>query len=169
MKYTIEDIFDVSAARYWQVFFDDAFNAALWPALDIACEPIELRRTGEGDALEIVREQRLTPKREVPALIQKFVKGGFSYTEKNTFKARENMMRTVTTPSFMADKITTHGIYRLEVLGPKQVKRVWEGTVECSIPLLGGKVEKILVDEVRESYRRATEFTRKWHASHPET
>jgi hypothetical protein len=23
------------------------------------------------------------------------------------------------------------------------------------------------VDEVRESYRKATEFTRRWHAEHP--
>ncbi|MBK6921982.1 MAG: DUF2505 domain-containing protein [Deltaproteobacteria bacterium] len=167
MKYTIEDTFDVSAAHYWSVFFSDEFNRELWPALDITCEPLSLERTGEGDALEIRREQRLTPRREVPAIIQKFVKGGFSYVEKNHFKARENLMRTVTVPSFMAEKIQTHGTYRLEPLGESRVKRVWEGTLECSIALIGGKIEKLLVDEVRESYRKATDFTRAWHAKHP--
>jgi hypothetical protein len=99
--------------------------------------------------------------------LQKFIKGGFSYTERNEFKARENRMRTVTTPSFMPDKIETHGIYRLEVLGPSRVKRIWEGTMEVGIALIGGKVEKMLVDEIRESYRKATDFTRQWHTAHP--
>ena len=167
MKYTIEDTFDVSVARYWEAFFDDAYGAALWPALDIKCERIKFERIGEGDALEIHREQKLIPNREVPALMQKFVKGGFSYVERNHYKARDSAMRTVTTPGFMADKITTGGLYRVEALGPTRCKRIWEGEVDVSIPLLGGKVEKMLVDEVRESYRKATEFTRRWHAEHP--
>ena len=76
-------------------------------------------------------------------------------------------MKTVTIPGFAADRIHTVGTYRLEPLGPDRVKRVWEGVCECKIPLLGGKVEKHLVDEVRESYRRATVFTRRWIADHP--
>jgi hypothetical protein len=166
MKYTIEDTFDVSPARYWQVFFDDEYNRALWPYLNIECKPLKLERTGEGDDLRIVREQHLTPKREVPAIIAKFVKGAISYTERNEFTARTNSMRTTTTPSFMADKIHTVGTYRLDVLGPEKVNRVWEGEIDVSIPLVGGKVEKLLAEEVRDSYKRATEFTRKWHAEH---
>jgi uncharacterized protein DUF2505 len=169
MKYTIEDTFDVSAASYWETFFSEEFNRAMWPALDITWEPISLERKREGESLEIVRVQKLTPKRELPALVQKFVKGALSYTERNEFKARENSMRTKTTPSFMADKIDTYGVYRLEELGPNRVKRIWDGTFDCSIPLIGGKIEKMLVEEVRESYRRSTEFTRQWHASHPST
>jgi hypothetical protein len=46
------------------------------------------------------------------------------------------------------------------------VNRIWDGNCEVGIPLVGGKVEKILVDEVKESYRKATAFTRKWHAEH---
>jgi hypothetical protein len=164
MKYTIEDTFEVSAPEYWSVFFDDQYCAKLWPALDIKCEVLSMERTGEGDATEIRREQRLTPNRELPALIQKFVKGGFSYLEKNHYKAKDSAMRTTNTPSFMADKITTVGLYRVEPLGASRCKRIWEGEVDVSIPLVGGKIEKLLVDEVRESYRKATEFTRKWHA-----
>jgi hypothetical protein len=167
MKYTIEDTFDVSAQRYWDEFFNPEYANALWPALDIKYELIKLERKGEGDALEIHREQKLSPNRELPALIQKFVKGGLSYVEKNHYKAKDSAMRTTTIPSFMADKITTGGLYRVIELGPTKCKRVWEGEVDCSIALIGGKVEKMLVDEVRESYRKATEFTRKWHAERP--
>ena len=167
MKYRIEDTFDVSAEHYWKTFFDQEFNAALWPALDIQWEPLELDRKGEGSDLVIVRKQRLTPKREMPAIIAKFVKGKLSYVEENVFTAANNTMKTTTTPSFMADKIDTSGTFRIEVLGPNKVNRIWDGNCEVGIPLVGGKVEKILVEEVRESYRKATEFTRKWHAAHP--
>ncbi|HET6585567.1 MAG TPA: DUF2505 domain-containing protein [Nannocystaceae bacterium] len=167
MKYRIEDTFDVSAERYWATFFDEEFNRALWKELDIEWEPLELDRKGEGADLVVTRRQRLTPKREMPAIIAKFVKGKLSYVEHNVFTASNNTMKTTTTPSFMADKIDTNGVFRIEVVGPDKVNRVWDGNCEVSIPLVGGKVEKLLVDEVRESYRKATAFTRKWHAEHP--
>ncbi|MCA9650979.1 MAG: DUF2505 domain-containing protein [Myxococcales bacterium] len=168
MEYRIEDTFDASAERYWDFFFSEPYNAAMWPALDIKWELLVLERKGEGPSLEIHREQRLTPRREVPGFIKKLVDGAITYVEKNDFVAAKNTMKTVTIPGFAADRIRTEGIYRLEVLGPSKVKRVWEGLCECRIPLLGGKVEKQLVEEVRESYRRATDFTRKWIAEHPE-
>jgi hypothetical protein len=167
MEYRIEDTFDVSAERYWEIFFSDEYNAGLWPALDIKRELLAFERTGEGPSLRIHREQRLLPQREVPGFIKKLVSGAISYVEKNDFVAADNAMRTVTIPGFAADRITTTGVYRLEPLGDARCKRVWEGVCECRIPLVGGKVEKQLVEEVRESYRRAADFTRKWITQHP--
>jgi hypothetical protein len=166
MEYRIEDTFDVSAERYWEIFFSDEYNAGLWPALDIKRELLVFDRQGEGPSLRIHREQRLTPQREVPGFIKKLVSGAITYVEKNDFVAADNAMRTVTIPGFAADRITTTGIYRLEPLGDARCKRIWEGVCECRIPLVGGKVEKQLVEEVRESYRRAADFTRKWIAEH---
>lgn len=167
MEYRIEDTFDCSAERYWEIFFSDEYNAGLWPALDIKREVLAFERKGEGPSLRIHREARLVPQREVPVFIKKLVSGAITYVEKNDYVAADNAMRTVTIPGFAADRITTTGTYRLEPLGPARCKRVWEGVCECRIPLVGGKVEKQLVDEVRESYRRATDFTRKWIADHP--
>jgi hypothetical protein len=167
MEYRIEDTFDASAERYWEIFFSDEYSAGLWPALDIVRELLVFERKGEGPSLRIHREQRLVPQREVPGFIKKLVGGAITYVEKNDFVAADNAMRTVTIPGLAADRITTTGIYRLEPLGANRCKRIWEGVCECRIPLVGGKVEKQLVDEVRESYRRATVFTRKWIADHP--
>lgn len=167
MEYRIEDTFDVSAERYWEMFFSEEYNAALWPAIDVVREPISFEREGEGPKTRIRREQRLTPQREVPKFISKMVSGAITYVEKNDFLAADNAMKTVTIPGFAADRVKTEGVYRLEPLGPDKVKRIWEGMVKCRIPLLGGKIEKHLVEEVRESYRRTTDFTRKWIADHP--
>ena len=167
MEYRIEDEFDVSTDRYWEVFFDETYNRALWDAIDIGWELLMLERKGEGADLVIERKQKLTPRREVPGFLKRFVNDAIAYTEHNVFTAKDNRMRTVPTPSFMADKIKTEGIYRLEPRGDDKCARIWEGIAIAKIPLLGGRVEKHLVEEIRESYRKATAFTRKWHAEHP--
>ncbi len=168
MEYRIEDTFDVSAERYWGFFFTQEYNAALWPALDIDWELLELTREGEGPTLRIHREQRLSPRREVPGFLKKIVKGAITYVEKNDFVAADNVMRTVTIPGFAADRLRTEGTYSLVPQGPNKTVRVWEGICECRVPLIGGKIEKQLVEEVRESYRRATTFTRDWIAKLPD-
>ncbi|MCA9704798.1 MAG: DUF2505 domain-containing protein [Myxococcales bacterium] len=167
MEYRIEDTFDVSADRYWEMFFSEEYNAALWPALDIGWELLAFERTGEGAQTRIHREQRLTPRREVPKFLSKLVSGAITYLEKNDYVAADGAMKTVTIPGFAADRIHTVGTYRVVPLGAQQCKRVWEGVADCKIPLVGGKIEKHLVEEIRESYRRTTAFTRKWLAEHP--
>src|SRR5690606_11663481 len=132
------------------------YNAALFPAIDIEWELISLERKGEGKDLVIRRKQRLNPKREVPAIVAKFVKGAISYVEENVYTAAKSEMTTVTTPNFAADRIDNRGWYRVEPLGPDKCRRIWEAVCVCKVPLVGGKVEKIRVEEVRESYRRAT-------------
>jgi|SRR5690606_20441019 len=167
MEYTIEDIFDVSATRFWDVFFDPAFDAALWPALDIDCEVLRFDRTGEGPALEIRRELRLTPRREIPRMLRSFVTSAVSYVQSDHFRARDNLIETRTTPNFMADRIDNHGVFRLDVLGESRVKRIWNGHCSAKVPLVGGKVESFLVDQIRDSYRKTTDFMRTWFARHP--
>lgn len=167
MKYTIADEFATTPERYWQVFFDDAYNEALFRHLKIGRKVLELRREGEGDALVIHRRQILTPEREVPAIFKKLVKGAISYTETNVFRARDHRMEVVTVPGFAADKLTTRGVYRLEAISADRVRRIWEGECTCTVPLVGGKVESTIVDEVKASYRDTTAFTREWLVAHP--
>lgn len=167
MKYTIADEFQASAERYWDIFFSEDYGRELFKALRVGREVLSSRREGEGEALQVWRKLRLTPEREVPGVLKRFIKGAASYVEDNHFVARTNRMEVVTTPSFMADQILTRGVYRLEVLGPTRVRRIWEGEVTVKIPLVGGTAEKFLVDEVTSSYRTTTDFTRRWIEGHP--
>jgi hypothetical protein len=167
MRYTISDDFETSLDHYWQVFFDDAYNAELYKRLRVGREVLEVQKEGEGEGLVIRRKVKLSPQREVPALVAKFVKGAITYTEQGVFTARTNTLEIVTIPGFMADQLTTRGTYKVQSLGPNKVRRTWDGEISCKIPLLGGKVEKHIVEEVTTSYRDTTEFTRKWLADHP--
>lgn len=164
MRYRIADEFDTTVARYWDMFFGDDYNDGLWPALDMGYERVSFTREGEGDDLVIRREQILTPRRELPGFMKKLVQGALTYREKNVFRARDNRMEVETIPSVLADKIVSAGTYWLEPAGEGRVRRVYEGEVTCKIPLVGGKIEKQIVSEVEESYRKTTRFTRDWLA-----
>jgi hypothetical protein len=165
--YEIIDEFATSAEHYWNTFFSPQYNAALWPALQIRCEEQLYERQGEGKDLTARRVLRLTPDRELPAILRKLVSGAISYTESNQFTRATNTLEVVTVPSFLADKITTKGIYTLVELEPMRVRRVWQGVCECKIPLVGRKVEEVIIDEVRRSYKLTTDFTRAWLRDHP--
>jgi hypothetical protein len=167
MKYVIEDEFDISVAGYWDMFFSDAYNEALWPVLDVDHKTTRFDKKGEGDDLVIDREAELTPHRQPPKALQKLINTTIRYVETNHYVAAKSEMSTDITPNFMADRITNKGTYRVVPQGEGRCKRIWEGVCEAKIPLLGGKVESFLVDEVKESYRTATSFTRKWIADHP--
>lgn len=167
MKYRIEDTFDVDATRYWDVFFDDDYNTALFEHLDIDYTPVKLERTGEGEDLVIVREQELIPRRDVPKVIKKLAKGAIAYREHNRFFASEHRIEVQTVPSFLADKVVTKGSYWLEPTDDGGVKRIFEGECNVTIPVVGKSIEKIIVEEVKASYAKTADFTRRWMSERP--
>jgi hypothetical protein len=167
IEYRIEDDFETTVERYWETFFSDAYNAALWEALQIDRVQLELRRVGSGDDEVIHRRQRLTPRRTMPPVLQRLVGEAISYEEVNEWHRKTSSMSVVTIPSFLADQFEARGQYRVHPRGAGRVLRTWEARCACRVPLVGGKIERHVVDEVRESYRKTTAFTRRWLAEHP--
>jgi hypothetical protein len=164
MHYRIEDEFETTCARYWEVFFDEAYNQALFAALEVDYQLLVLARRGEGPALEIERRMRLVPRRAMPALMRRFVGDAIAYEERDLYRARSGEMDVVTTPVTLADKVTTRGRYFLEERGPGRICRIWDAECSVHIPLLGRRIEELVIADVRETYGKATAFTRTWLA-----
>lgn len=162
IDYEIVDEFPTNPDKYWDMFFSDAYNEALWKHLDIDRQVIEFRREGTGAAEVIHRVQRLTPRRDVPSALRKLVKDAISYEERNVWRRADNAMEVVTIPNFFADKFIAKGVYKLEPMGDDKLRRIWKASCDCKVPLVGGKVEKHVVEEVKRSYQATTIFTRKW-------
>jgi len=164
IEYEIVDEFATTPDKYWDMFFSEDYNRALWQHLDIEWELVKLERSGEGQDEVIHRVQRLTPKRDVPSALRKLVKDAVSYEERNVFRRRDSVMEVVTIPNFFADRFEAKGTYALEAKGDDKLDRIWKATCKCSVPLVGGKVEKHVVEEVKRSYKASTIFTRKYIA-----
>ena len=164
IEYEIVDEFATTPDKYWEMFFSDAYNEALWRTLEIEREVVKFERSGEGDSEVIHRIQRLTPKRDVPAALRRLVKDAVSYEERNVWRRKDNLMEVVTIPSFFAEKFKATGTYVLRAKGADKLDRVWTANCSCSVPLVGGKVEKHVVEEIKRSYLTTTSFTRDWIA-----
>lgn len=166
LRYRIVDRFATTATHYWDVFFDADYNRGLYEALDMDYELLELRREGEGSDETIVRRVKLVPRRELPAVMRKFVSGAISYEQRDRFSRRDDRVDVETIPNYLADRFVSKGIYRL-LPAADGVERVWEGECACKVPLVGGAIEKLIVDEVQRGYTTTTSFTRDWLARHP--
>ncbi len=166
IEYRIEDEFETTVDAYWELFFSDAYNAALWEHLEIDRVQTEFRREGEGQNEVIHRRQKLVPRREVPKVLKKIVGDAIAYEEINVFRRKDSSMQVTTIPNFMSDKFEAVGKYSIQERGPGRVVRIWEARCDCKVPLVGKKIAQHVVSEVEDSYARTTAFTRRWLAEH---
>jgi hypothetical protein len=62
------------------------------------------------------------------------------------------------------DKFHMAGDYIVSPLGDSRCRREFRGDVKVSIALIGGKIEKYMMEQMRDSYEIAARVTRKWIA-----
>jgi hypothetical protein len=73
-------------------------------------------------------------------------------------------MEVIIEPAVMTSKFDMKASFTLSPVGEGRCKRVFEGDVKVSIMIVGGQVEKYMIDEMRRSYDIATDVTRRWIA-----
>ena len=130
IEYRIEDDFDIDVDGYWDMFFSEDYAARMWPAIDIQYELVELERKGEGKDETIHRIQKLTPIRDIPAVLKKVVSGAIAYTEHNEFSRAKSEMTTKTVPSFLAEKLDTQGVYSVVAGGRRPLQADLAGPLQ---------------------------------------
>ena len=67
-------------------------------------------------------------------------------------------------PAVMRDRFQLAGVFAVTPLGPGRCRREFSGELKVSIPLLGGKIEKFMVDQIRDGYDQAARITRDYLA-----
>ena len=158
MHFRAAHTFALPLAEYEKLHFDEDFNTALCKATGLQRTLIE--RTV--DAGKLRRAVKVSPDRQIPGPVAKVLGGArIEYTEHvdYTFGSGRGTWRTIS--SLLTDKVKSQGTLQFTERGG-QTERVIEGDVVVKIMLVGGTVEKFVVDDVRASYDRAAEFTRNW-------
>ena len=163
MKATYAHEFHCDADTFWnKIFLDPEYNKALYlqglgfPEYEV----LEERDTGN----TVVRRVRVVPKQDAPAAIQKLVGGKLAYVEEGTFDKTAKRYRFKVVSGAMADKVRTDGELRIEPVGDKRVRRVFDMNVEVKIFGVGGMVESFVGKSLQENYDAAAKFTNKWIA-----
>ncbi|MBK7579142.1 MAG: DUF2505 family protein [Myxococcales bacterium] len=159
----IEHVYNCSEDTFWdKLFFDDAYNDDLFKkALEF---PVYEKLKQEDDDKEIRRSLNVVPKlAPMPGPLKAVVGEGLGYREDGTFDKKSRRYSIVITPNKLADKVTIKGSLYTKPQGDKCV-RVFDCTVIAKIFGVGGMLEKRIIGDMEESYKKGADFSNKWIA-----
>jgi hypothetical protein len=164
-QFTIVHEFACTPERFWGLFFDPEFNAALYRD-GLRVEGYAVLASRETEA-EIQRTVTGRPQLKIPAAAQKIVGDRLSFTEEGRFDKRAGVWRASFTTSAFGDKVRSQTTIRLEAAGPGKIRRVGEVQVEAKIFGMAGFVEGSIETSMRETWAAGAAFTADWLARHP--
>ena len=161
MKFTIAHEFDCDAKTYWEIFFNLDYQKDMYSGLGIKERTILMF---EEDDREIRRKIKIMPQRDLPAALKSVLRGDLGYIEHNVYHKGKDVMDVRIEPTLMKERFTMNAEFRVVTLGPKRVRREFVGSIDVSVPLLGGQIEKLVMADVRKSYDQAALTTARWIA-----
>jgi len=154
--------FETDADRYWNVFFDEAYNRELCARLDIKHRDVLVRY--EDDAI-IHYEHRVMPRRQLPFVVRQIVRGELGFVEKATFYKAKSYMDVTIEPTLFKDRTDVRATYSVVTIAPGRVQRTYEGDVNIDMPMLGHTIEAALLADARRAFDIAAVVTQEWLAA----
>lgn len=142
---------------YWRCVFDEEYNRRLYMDVLRFREMKLLSQEDKGDK----RTRRLylnPPPADLPGPIQKVI-GDLSWHEEGSFDTKTKRYRFKVIPASLPDKTTIEGEIWCEPRGDKKCERIAKATIEVKVFMVGGLVEKRIIEDMRKSYEAAAKFT----------
>jgi hypothetical protein len=159
MNFSFVHEFDIDTANYWKIFLAPDFNQDMFTELKMK-EWKVLKQ--EDDGKHFHREQQCEPSTPVPSFLQSVVKST-GYTEIDDLDWATNIMHIKIETAMFKDRFRMEGDYIVTPIdGGKRCKREFKGEVKVSMPLIGGRIEKFMMEQLRDSYDIAARVTRRW-------
>ncbi|MCA9520832.1 MAG: DUF2505 family protein [Myxococcales bacterium] len=162
----IEHQFAMSASAFWEMFFfDQTYFDGLYNYLELNIEDVKQSHSGTAETLQVERTVQMSPRREMPALMSKLLKGVKTVTEIGRFSAADGRLEISVRLPVIASRVDYGGIYTWREPSPNQLLRVWDGHCDARIPMLGGKLESFLLGEIERDFGRVQRFTQDYIGS----
>ncbi len=159
MNFSFVHEFDIDVAGYWKIFLAPEFNKEMFGELKMKEYKVEKL---EDDGKRMHRVQKLEPSTPIPGFLQSVVKST-GYTEVDDLDYSKNVMHVKIETQMFKDRFHMEGDYIVSPLdGGKRCRREFKGEVKVAMPLIGGRVEKYMMEQLRDSYDIAARVTRRW-------
>lgn len=157
--FEIVDEFDCSVDEYWRIFWDEEFSSALYASLKSQRRVTELT----DHAGKIIRIQEVEPSQTLPpTALAVLGSAGVLYREEGEFTKPHGPLVVRATMRALGDKFSLEGLYSTEPLGQNRCRRKFAGECSLRVPLVGRKMEELLIGQMRASYETASRIHRMW-------
>lgn len=156
MLFRHEMPYDASSAQVYAMLADPAFRKASCRAQEVVSVDVSITPTPTGMSVTIDQEQR-TP--GLPSFARRFIGATTPAVQVEEWSDHRSATLEIKTP--VPGSMT--GTITIEPHGKKAVEVV-ELTVRSSIPLVGGKLEKLMADLVRKAIETEHRTGQAWLA-----
>jgi hypothetical protein len=158
MHFSFSHEFDIDPPGFWKLFFSQPYEKELFARLKMRTYKV-LERKEEGNLYK--RTVKLEPEAEIPSWASAVIRDT-GYTERDVLHRDRSVMDVSIEPALLAERFHLTGAFKVVPLGPGRCRREFSGEVRIAVPLLGGKIEKFMVDRMRAGYDTAAMLTREW-------
>ena len=101
--------------------------------------------------------------RSLPFFVKPLVEGGrLGFVEWQKWRKKDNEVDMTVTPQILGGRVQIAGVYRLEERGPGSVQRRYKGAITANVKLIGGKVERGILEEFEKGIPAMSNCTQQW-------
>jgi carbon monoxide dehydrogenase subunit G len=142
MKFRHELTYDAPPAQVFAMLADPAFREAVAEAMDVISADVELERDGEGFTLTIDQLQKTD---DLPGFARTFAGDSTQAIQREVWLSDTSGNLSIEAPG---KPTNISGTIRLEAAGAGTTEVV-ELEIKVKVPLIGGKLEKLMAEKVR--------------------
>lgn len=153
MKFHVVHRFSSSARQYWDATDTESCNAAIDTATAVKRELLE-ETTRPGRRWQKVRS---VPDRRLPGVVAAAIGSDrLVLIQEQDYDDEKLVLKFRATPEArkVAGKVRCEGTLTVRDRGDGTCERVVKGEISVAIPLVGGKIEKQVVDQLTDGYDR---------------
>lgn len=153
---SIDDKFACSAQTLYEKLSDNAFDDGLMQALNMSKELLESKETAQGPVYKI----RLTNPDTIPAIAKRFTGDHLSYVETRTWNNAKKSNTWEIAPEIKGATVEAKGTTEIIDEGNGCIRRT-RGTVTVNLPLIGKKIEEMVLQSIVDTFKRNADYCQK--------
>ena len=157
----LEHVFPCSADKLYELVSDSVFDAGLLDAIEVDTEILGREETSVG----FTARYRFRPRRKMPGFMKKTIGKTMEWVEERAWNHDERSHRWSIHPSVGSARADISGIYRIEDTMDGRSRRQIEGSFNVRAPLIGGSIEKFIVQQTSDAFERGAAYILKHLAS----
>jgi len=150
----LEHTFPCSADALYALVSDPTFDAGLLDAIEVDTELLEHQETLVG----FTAKYRFRPRRAMPAFMKKTVGKSMEWIEERAWNHAELLHRWIIVPGVGGARTEIAGTYRILPIDDGHSLRRIEGTFNVRAPLVGGSIERFIVQQTTDAFERGARY-----------
>jgi hypothetical protein len=148
-----------SVAALLKAYWDDDHNASQDKLAQLTDRVVVEDATTDG-----VRKTvwKVASTRSIPLIARPFVENGRLTFLETMIQRGDNHVESSVVPQILKGRVHIDSSYKLEQVGDNQVKRTYAGTITAGMPLIGGKIERGVLEAFDKEMPVMTRCTQDW-------